>query len=329
MIKQYLQLTRAHTAPLETVPAIMGASIATGSVLSMNVFYWAVFGLLYHLAGYGINSYLDWAKGYDKKDENKKHHPLNKGTLSPQSARVFVTGMFLLTVVWLIFVFTQGSIHSSMMAVLAICVGIASGLLYNMYGKQTDFKSIPISIAHTTVFASAYLYSGGPIEPLFWIMCMYVFVWVMYQIAVSGEMKDIMQDESNLLIALGSQAGDSTIYVSEHAQMMATAFDFAMFVFGTLAIHSLGGGWMVFSVFVLLMLLRYLASNSLMFTGSYNRKKRLRNMSSIEGMSLFGFVVICIPDIGWTTAAMICTSSLFWLVILNKIEWGTTISPRV
>lgn len=198
-MRSYLRLTRAHTVPLEAVPTLMGAALAAGTVWSIDVALWCVAGILYHLAGYGHNSVSDWKRGYDKNDPYKQHHPLNRGTISPDVAKSLVGWLLVITVIY-----AAALAYPDPQALSALALGVIFGVLYNTHGKVTELKFIYISIAHTSMFVAPYLALGGdPSWSPFMFGLIFVFLWVVFQISVSGELKDITQDESNLLKEFG------------------------------------------------------------------------------------------------------------------------------
>jgi len=330
MIKECLQLTRAHTTPLEAAPALIGGLIATGGDITSSVILFAVVGILYHNVGYAMNSWLDWKGGYDKNDPNKQHHPLNNGSIKPLQAKWFVRGSFVLSLLFVLFVYIDGGVSSNTLLSLAIvCVGVLGGLAYNIWGKETNLKSVPISIAHTTVFAAAYTYCGGSNTVVLSILSLYVFVWVLYQIGVSGEMKDIMQDESNLLIDIGVESDGESIFMPHRANFIVYSLDLVMFIVGVVAIDSTGGGPVSFVTFVVFMALRELMSSQLTSGGEYDRESRMRTMSIVEALSLMGFITIASGRIGAVMSVSVAFVSVIWVVAFNKIEWGTLVAPKV
>jgi|APHM01.1.fsa_nt_gi UbiA prenyltransferase family. len=145
--RSWLQLFRAHTVILEAPMALIGAAIGVGTFVDPRVGAWLLFGALYHIVGYGMNSYVDWKKGFDKDDPMKQHHPLNTGDIDPETAKKVIYGLTGALVVYL-FALTYSSPPAVGLSVLMI----VSGLIYNYFGKYTILKFVPISIAHTLVF---------------------------------------------------------------------------------------------------------------------------------------------------------------------------------
>lgn len=324
-MRQYLQLTRAHTAPLEVVPAMLGASIAAGEFWSETVALWGIFGLLYHLAGYGMNSYADWRKGFDKDDEYKQHHPLNTGVLSKREAGWTIISLFILT-----FVYGVVLVIDSPIALTILVVGILSGVVYNELGKVTILKPIPIAIAHTSVYSAAYIDNTGQIhEEFFWLGSLYVFSWVAYQIGLSGELKDIESDPANLLKKSGARIGEGYIHLPfriEFAGVMIKSVSFLMAMLLSFRDRNVT----VYTIPVAFVGSLLISLNQrMLLPGEYDREQRLTIMAVMELLMLATFVISAGWIIGLDAVLTLIIASVLWVVTFNQIQWGTYIAPDV
>lgn len=323
-MKKYLQLTRAHTAPLEVVPAALGAAVATGSFWELNTLIWGVYGLLYHLAGYGMNSYTDWVNGYDKEDENKSHHPLNTGKMSKRNANVTVFILLSVTILYAVYMISRT------VSFVILFIGLLFGFLYNFYGKMTILKFLFISIAHSTVFAVPYIDSGGEMFSItFYFGMLYMLLWIMFQISVSGEIKDIAQDEENLLITLGSGVRDGRLCTSISSMVYAVVLKvatFAALVIFMLSIetrtveHLTVGALGVMAVYL---------TAQMMEQGRYMRRERIRVMALIEMVMVFSLIAAVTEVIGVLAGVFLAVGSTTWVIVFNKIEWDTVVGPDV
>lgn len=328
-VKPYLQLTRAHTAPLEAIPALLGAFLATQGELTLSVILWLISGLLYHLAGYSMNSLVDWQKGYDKDDPGKQHHPLNSGELTEYQAKIFTYGLFAFGIIY-----TAVLAYPSIKALVIMAIGIIFGVLYNIKGKETQYKFVYISIAHSTVFAIPYAALGGNLSsPTFLLGIAFVFVWVVFQISVSGEIKDIVQDdEENFLRHLGTEVEDYGMYnqvtYSQGAQsyahgVKALNIAIALGIIGfNIDIIALGG---VFASAAICLFITVIMISS----GIYDRQDNIQQMSLIEMFTAFMFVFAVTGIIDTTYTAGIIIISVLWVVTMNKYMWDSFIGPKV
>jgi len=338
-ITAYTRLTRFHTVPLEMVPATVGAVVATGGLFNGQVLPWVVFGVLYHLVVYGQNSLEDWKRGWDKDDPNKQHHPLNAGMMSQREASYFVYGLFALTIGYTI------AIAGNWIAIALFLTGLPiTGSLYNTVGKRTRWKFLFIAYAHTTVFAVPYFAIAGTVDTALVVGCLYLFSWVVFQIAVSGEVKDMAQDEANFLKELGSRVdstgGDHLVTFSRPAKLVAYAIRLVTVAlgvgFGSVVARRYGitgaipGGIGVTELALVGVGALSLALTwSMLQNGPFNRTERIVTMSKIEALSVLMLLVAVFPVIGIPSVAFLFVASGAWVMVFNKIEWGTLVAPDV
>lgn len=340
-IKPYFQLCRTHTSPLETIPAIVGASLASGGVIHLEVGLWGLFGFLYHQTGYGMNSYVDWIKGYDKDDPHKQHFPLNTGNLDPNRTGKFVNILILITFVYgLLLIFSGPALfdeffpfeRSSYLGFGIMITGAISGIAYNTVGKELQWKSLLISYAHSTVFAVPYISLEGEFNLMFISAWIFVFLWVMYQIQIEGDVKDMITDEENFLINLGSRYNNETdkVYFPSYVKVYSHILKLLTAVAGLIMVRSLGGGTSLQAgVFIVTFGGSVFLGRKMLANGDYNRSNRIGLMAQIELVTMFGLLLAAIPTIGAGWAILLFLLSILWVVVFNKIQWGTIIAPDV
>lgn len=329
-MRKWLQLTRAHTAPLEIIPAVLGALLVTGGRITDAVIMWGIFGLLYHLTGYGHNSISDYRSGHDKDDPNKEHHPLNRNGVQFVIGSIVVISLLFITTI----LFGLYLVWPSIEAISLIVIMVAAGLAYNIYGKETKWKFVLISLAHSTVFALPYISMGGDImAPVFLYMWVYVFMWVVYQIAISGEIKDVATDEENLLKDLGMEtighvrSNKVTLKIPHRIPLLGVAIR-SLMIISAIGVGVVTGGSGTIIAAVIIWLSMFISSDMLS-SGEYNRDYRLKLMSVIEASSLAGFCLMMTFSIGYKLSLALVAGSAIWLVVLNKVEWGTWLAPKV
>lgn len=328
--RSWLQLFRAHTVVLEAPMAILGAAIGIGTFLDPRVGLWAIFGACYHLVGYGMNSYVDWAKGYDKDDERKQHHPLNTGDISPDTAK---KAIYVSTIGLAIFALAIGGF--SMTAVIFTIVMFGSGLTYNFLGKQLTLKPIPISIAHTTVFLYPYYLYSGEITIYAGAITAAYFIHHIYQIAVSGDIKDIDQDEASLLKYMGAEIVEvpTKKVKAFSASQLSLSFAFILtsieMLFGIgAAIQQAGFGYVIILGGIFGAATLY-ETDKMLTPGEFLRSKRLEHISRREFAGYSMIHVASIPIIGWQNFGLLIACMVLYLVTVSKFIWGTWITPDV
>ena len=318
-IAKYARLTRAHTAPLEAVPALVGALLATGGSITIQVIAWGVFGVLYHLTGYGMNSYTDWEAGYDRDDPHKKHHPLNTGEIKPEDAVAFI---MVLAVVTLIHVIVLSS--NSLIAIALVFVMVFSGAAYNYFGKITTLKFIPISVAHSLVFVIPYIAMGGEINQLFLLLTVYMFLWIAFQISVSGELKDFWTDEANFLkrIRRGNLWSLGTPAILYALVLKASSLEIIRIV-------SKEHGRYIATVIVAALAVIFTVLMLATVKSEDNRGTIVKSMAMIEGLMLIGLVTSVFHVLGQSLSIALIVGAVLWLVTFNYLEWGTLLEPKV
>lgn len=331
-IKPYLQLTRAHTVPLEAIPAGAGAALAVGGVFNWSVLAWLIAGTLYHLTGYGMNSVTDWEGGFDKNDPHKQHHPLNTGDLSLEKAKLTIKTLFIITAGYVVLISASEPI-----AWVICAAGVGFGVAYNKIGKRTVLKPVLISIAHTSLFVTAYVGAGGQATIASITASVFVFIWVLFQISVSGELKDLLvEDEYNLLrensLVRIIDAGDrKEVSPSGGLRFIVMCLSMSKVFMATVMYLLLGGGLYSEGALMLVStsILAGVYSMKLIRYGAYKRKERVRFMSIVEMMTLGVFIYSLTPVLGAYGSSMLFSLSIGWVLLFNKIQWDSLVAPDV
>lgn len=337
-LTSYLRLGRAQTAPLETVPAVVAVILAGGSYTAMLL--WGLYGALYHFAGYSMNSYSDWRNGYDKSDPNKQHHPLNNGELSPLEAKTATVTLFIIAILYATVLCLY---YLSIGGLIVVYSGVLAGVAYNELGKKTLAKPLLISLAHGTVFLAPYVAVMGGVDWVGWLGFVAVFVWVFYQIAISGEIKDLDTDEENILLHFGakynewwnhsnsvmSEAVDRQIYMTLQLRIFGasirTVYTFLLF-FGAILL-GISPFWS--TVIGLIGVSTVVLNTRLTQSGPYERGRRLRTMSLIEIGSFSMFAMLTLSVAPAIVPVLLISLSAVYLLVCNKVLWGTLIAPEV
>jgi len=215
MIKKWLQLFRAQTAPL-TVLTVMAAyfngesNIFTGLILIILL-------ILSHYMSYGHNSLMDTAMCYDTFDINKRHHPINNGTIDINTAhKVIHIGMILVTI--LVIMVTVMIAINPIYSLVSLILWIVFGQAYNDGMSKESILAIPIiSIQASTMISWGWFLSHKNLDIIGLAFIMYNFVLIFLQISFHGSLKDIKQSEkSSLITRLG------TFYSNIHKKIIFT-----------------------------------------------------------------------------------------------------------
>lgn len=328
-LRQWLILLRAHTAILEAPMAVLGAAYGIGSFNDPILLGWLLFGCLYHYSGYSMNSYVDWKKGFDKNDPRKQHHPLNKGTINPDTAKKVV---FLLLGLLIILGFILGG--PNLITLGCILVMLVSGVSYNYFGKITWLKFLPISITHTMVFVFPYLVYSTEITAPFVLITSAYFIHHVFQIAISGDVKDIDQDEASLIQKLGATVGKGIVYEDrfdpgDTLLLLVPSLSILQITLASSAAVLIDEEILSFPFIILFGIITLYYSERIVLTGTFNRGERVKHMSirEIAGYAMIHSTMIVTTDL--TGFLAILSFMVVYLVVTNKFIWGNLLKPDV
>jgi len=337
-LRDWLQLFRSHTSPLEMTITITGSAFAVGTIWDIKVLLFLIFGWLYHNAGYGHNSAEDYIQGYDREDPNKSHHPLQRGTIDPQKARYVCIVLVVATFLYGLFI---SGLDPAAMVLLAIIT--FSGALYNILGKRMKGKFIPIALAHSLLLPFAFFGSGGGVEmlrgyPYFeetvslavLLGSAYLLLQIVYQIMIEGDLKDMEMDEASFLRTLGAKLEDGFFRASPMARVFSLALK-SLSIAGLSWLIFIGrGGIVPYALLCVFSATMLMLDDGLMRARKLDHSGTLRSMALMEVLSTFALVIAVAPFIGGTlNALLIMAFNMLYFVSLNRYLWGTGLIPRV
>jgi len=334
--KRVLIHSRIHTASL-TIPVAMIGYILSGRVDVLSLTLIAVIALLFHGVGFSWNNIFDYS--YDRMDKNKTHFPIISGDIDYKRT---VNATIIATVITLLIaIITDGNIISDAMFIVAIVFGF----IYNIYNKRTLIATVYISLSFASIPVYAYFFRWSdllhiignapinytPLIPTF--MFIFSFLTMMFQISVSGYLKDMEVPQKNLLIWMGGRVQDNVL----HSSPLMIAYSIitrllpvvSVLVFIPLLHFNL--------IFVILFLVLegvtvYLTIMMLQSV-TYDRKRELKRMSMIEIINYFSYVFITASLVTRHIMLQYITFMILfpviWFIVMNRIMWGTDLYPNV
>lgn len=337
-IRDWLQLFRSHTSPLEMTITITGSALAVGTIFDLRVMFFLIFGWIYHNAGYGQNSVEDYIQGFDKDDPNKVHHPLQRRAIDPKNGRLVCHLLIL-------FLFFYGLLISELdiLATILLVLLIGMGIIYNMFNKKMAIKFVPIAIAHSLLFPFAFFASGGEISTTSGfpflegetaiaaiVIFGYLILQIIYQIMIEGDLKDIDMDEASLLKKIGAGVKDGQFRCSFMARVISVTLKITSIAVLFLVVRILDGSVDNYIGIAVVGLLLLFFDHQLMRKREWDHSKVLKTMSLMEVVSTFALAIVIAPEIGgWIPAVLIMTFNMVYFVLMNRFLWGTVIKPRV
>ncbi|MFO8051376.1 MAG: UbiA family prenyltransferase [Thermoplasmatota archaeon] len=337
-LKDWLQLFRSHTSPLEMTITVTGSALALGTIWDIKVLLFFVFGWLYHNAGYGHNSAEDYIRGFDREDPNKAHHPIHRGAIDPMLGRGVCVLMILLTLIY-------GTVISGFdtVSVVLLILLTVFGFIYNMKGKSMGAKFIPIAIAHSLLFPFAYFGSGGGISVIdgfpfvegslggvVVLGTAYLILQIIYQIMVEGDLKDIDMEEASFLRTLGARVEDGNFKASWSARGFSISLKIISLLLLFYIVYLGDGGTWYYLALLIFSLAMIIQDHRLMCERGWDHSVCLKDMALMEVLSTFALVIAISPLIGgWQPALYIMVLNMAYFVLMNCFLWGTAVRPRV
>jgi len=334
-VRDYLQLFRSHTSPLEMLIAASGAALASGSVLSNEVLLFSIFGWFYHNAGYGHNSVEDFIAGYDRDDPHKCHHPLQRGAIHPRTARAVTLAMIIVSFTFGSFICGVDPLSISLLACLTLM-----GFVYNIYGKRMGAKFLPIAAAHSLLFPFAYFGSGGQVAlsasfpfvdpPGVLLLTGYLVLQITYQIMIEGDLKDMDMSEASYLRELGVRVEGGRFKASFRARATSFALKGSSIAVLFVALSVLGGAWYEYIQITIFGFVLVVLDHRLMRERIWEHGDCLRTMALMEVCSTFALVAVISPSIGGPVPASgMMVLGIVYFVLMNRFLWGTMLVPKV
>jgi len=340
-VRDWLQLFRSHTSPLEVTIALLGAVLAAGTLLDVRVLLVALLGWLYHNAGYGQNSVEDFAAGYDSEDPHKSHHPLQRGAISISEGRRAVN-----TLLAVFFIYSILLLYPSRTGIAIFLVMYACGVMYNKFGKSMKLKFVPIAIAHSLLFPVGFFAAGGTanmdwasllrnrITYVLILGFLYFVIQIVYQILIEGDLKDIECDEATMLDWLGIKLENGELRASLRARITGTLLKTLNIIIALEIIRVYGmptavvASWAVISTGILMF------NRKLLATRRFYHGETLKDMAVMEVLSVFLMVFALAPAMapgngGILAAGAVVVLDISYFVVMNRYLWGTVVTPRV
>ncbi len=320
---------RMQTVPatvlLLLVPYLAGAGASLAGALLL-----AGFGILVHLFSFGQNSLLDTTvihyrgvEPADMTDPAKRTHPLVTGDIEFSKAHSVINwGLALLVTIAGIWSLFGANPTASMFSLI---VWVIWGWGYNAgLSKISVFAFLPISICFTGLTGWAWFLTHETIGFTGLYYFAYVFLTILFQISVEGNLKEMAQvEQSNLLIRLGASLRGGYFHPGWSA-----VWGIGIKILGMLLLFPLlmadfsifKGVWFIICMGPVGTLLGYLCLPHV-----YDRPRELKKMSGMEIASIYCPIPLMLP---WPTATVLMLAGVIWFVGVNKLLWGTS-HPRV
>lgn len=359
-MREWLQLFRAQTAPA-TVYSILVPYLLAGGRDWIVVLTVMILGTFLHYFTFGHNSLMDY--WYDREDPNKQHHPLVKGVIPIDSAhKVIHYGLALTSIVFIVLtiIISPKPVYTLSFLLAYIVFGHA----YNDgLDKNTSHSWISITLCFTALAGYGWFLGTGRIDLEFYLILVWAFLTIFYQIAWEGNLKDVFNpaEKLNLLRNLGVSVEDEStslnygyteegkIYMEEKTDWVKLSIPNWLNVF----MYSVRT---ILNTVVLILLLYVNYSSGLVFlfavgifellTGAetifvtrihrivsrkFQRDELLEYFGLAEATEFFRLISVYMAQgIGqFLVGVFLIIYGLEYFIVMNKLLWKSKFGPRV
>ncbi len=327
-VRDWLQVFRAHTAPATIILVLSSYSVGGGDLFTVEGLSLGIFALLCHWFMYGQNSLMDTVSGHDLRDKQKAHHALVRGAISLESAhKVIHTGLFILTLIGIWLALKGDGNH--FLAIAWYAIVIAAGHAYNDgLSKTTIWSFAPITICFTAFALFSYYISATKMTDLMLFVALYFAVTWLFQISISGELKEITEKEANLLRYMGARIDDNRLELGK-AKYYGWLVKLVNLGLGCYIIYRFGFNLLSIALFALLAALAIYFCYELTKDRIWDRNKSLVHMALEEIATIYIIPTVLIPVIGIAASATLMLFGIVYFIIYNIFLWGTIMRPRV
>ncbi len=319
---EWLRFARPHTSCLTWGVALLAVAVSGVNIFSLTGLMFFLFALLFHIVGFCDNNLCDYE--FDKLDPNKAHFPLVKGTVSFGSGDLFVKCGLVLLVIFAVM------ITNHLVALVPLTVGIIAGLVYNRWSKRTHLNGMFISTCFAAVPAFIFVAITGELNYISWLVILFVFLQVYFQITVSGCLKEIQQSkEKNILRLLGATVKDTRNGLfSKFNPGLSRVYALILKLIGLMVALAIASVDITIIPFMLFIIVTCVVTMRMMSAGTWDRDKKLRQMSIIEIFTYVTLVLAVYPILGGTATVFLIVAPIAWFLILNRVLWGV-LYPKV
>ncbi|MEM2233935.1 MAG: UbiA family prenyltransferase [Nitrososphaerota archaeon] len=317
-LAEWIRVGRIHTAALTMPVTLLGYVLAGGKDWVAGT-AWALFGLWWHYVGFLQNNLFDLR--YDLMDPEKRHFPLVKGTVPVRWAWVVDNvGLLVLLVVGVV-------LGGNPVSWSFLVLGVASGTVYNAFSKRTLLKPIPISLCFASLPLIPYT-SLRPLDPVGMLLFASVFTTILYQIGVSGELKDVRRSEANILRSLGPASIPYMVVLK--VVNLLTIYILGLHVSPPGDVYFAVSQVMLttFSLMAIFLLMKQIEDLLDSQKETWDRDRALLRMSAMEIVTYYALVSAVTKAIGYWLPLWFVLP-LLWFFVFNRFIFGTVTYPKV
>jgi len=316
-LREWLILIRLPSAAIGVAVPIAAYLLAVHEAPSAwSMISYGVFGWLFQAVGMADNQVTDYP--YDLMDPNKTHFPLVAAGIRPRDAELFVK-----TVLVLLLILGAWLSAGKAPALLSLLVCAVLGLIYNHYNKTKLWTPIVLAVSFAMLPLYVYFSVGVQLSTLLILSNTYFFLFTAYQVAITGELKDLETNERSFLRILGCRIENN--YFSASPTVLGYAISLKML--GLLVVLVIASTTGAFVECIALTIPIVIAVGLSVRSGQWNREGRLKSMLLVEILSYCILLISVLPVIGTTQALLLVLIPFAFSALVNRILYGE-ITPK-
>jgi hypothetical protein len=162
---------------------------------------------------------------------------------------------------------------------------------------------------------------------MFCVAVYFALVWVFLS-SFSGDLKEIAEDEANLLRYMGARISNNRLELGK-AKYYGWLVKLMTLGVGGYIIVQIGFNLLSIALFTLLAVLVIYFCYELTKDRIWDRNKSLVHMSVVEIATIYIMPAVLIPLIGLTASATLMLFGIAYFAFFNIIIWGTILRPQV
>lgn len=321
-LRDFLQFGRAGSWPIVLL-AVVIPYLINQPLFTWYTLWLFVLTFLLQTSTLMHNAVMDYP--WDKKDPSKQHHPLVAGRVDYDSAVQFAGWYLLLVSVLAIItclIFPGGNKLLSLMFIF--CASIF-GHAYNDMGFSKFVMTWPTITGYAVSLAGFGYFLGtnehfsisGIILPILF----YGMFREIFQVSVSGRIKDMKTDEGNELKLIGARLENGFFYPG-FSWIYAVCLTIGESLVGIYMFLNFCFSWYTLPIIIIFFCIGWILVCRAIKPREYKHEHEVVFLSLNEVVWIFLLSIILSPLIGFATVAFMLIFALTWFFIANKFIWN-------
>ncbi|MDA4124376.1 MAG: UbiA family prenyltransferase [Thaumarchaeota archaeon] len=309
----YLRFFRLESASTPMTYLVLGYLIGGGSLLSAGTAVWLLFGLIFHMAGFGDNNLQDLSQ--DLADPNKEVFPLGRSMPVAQARRA-VLGLHMIGLAFALLI--SGSVTGA--SIFAVCY--ASGIIYNRSSKSWASAPIFFALTFAPLAAFSYYSVAGHFGPLIVLVSGLAFFECLFQNAVATSLKDLHADRMNFMKTIGAREESGLLFVPRKAWAVTLAIKGCQT--GTfVGLATLVPAWTLLVGVPFLVISLFGSARTIAPRPSEQRSRLMLHAAISELGSFYAVLGFLLVVLGTVSVLFLAVFPLAWYILVKKALWGS------